>query len=110
MRQSLTAALAAWAVFGIGLLMWPQAQLLTLTGLVALALSALWVAHVAAFAARAREERRVELAGRRRGRFGPGAAVAERELRLLRPMLEKLGLRRGICVQEHGRGRLRKNL
>ena len=38
----------------------------TLIGLSALGLTALWMAHVAAYAARARDERQVELAGRRR--------------------------------------------
>lgn len=62
MRQSLTAALAAWALFGVCLAIWPEAQ--TLTGLAALGLSALWLAHIAVYAARARK-RPVELAGRR---------------------------------------------
>jgi Cys-rich repeat protein len=65
MRQSLVAALAAWAVFGVCLAVWPQTQMQSLTGLAALALSAWWMGHVAAFAARARIEPHVELAGRR---------------------------------------------
>ena len=46
MRQSLTAALAVWLVFGIGLAMWPEAQMQTLIGLMALGLTALWMGHV----------------------------------------------------------------
>ena len=53
MRQSLTAALAAWGIFGIGLLMWPDGLVQTLTGLSAIGLTALWILHVATYAARA---------------------------------------------------------
>jgi hypothetical protein len=52
MRQSLMAALAAWAAFAVA---WPLTGgglAPALAGLAALALSALWLTHVGAFAAR----------------------------------------------------------
>lgn len=58
MRQSLIAALAAWALFGVGLLMGPDALVQGLTGLAAFGLTALWLSHVAAYAARAVAETR----------------------------------------------------
>lgn len=53
MRQALTVSLAAWALFGAAVLTWPGSQLAGLTGIAALALTALWLAHVAAHAGRA---------------------------------------------------------
>lgn len=51
MRQSLAAALAAWGIFALA---WLSADGLApaLAGMAALALSALWLTHVGAFAAR----------------------------------------------------------
>ena len=77
MRQSLAASLAVWGVFAAGLLMWPGGLVQDLIGLSALGLTALWILHVAAYAARAvaeaRSGKRTELGvdhvGRRRA-FG----------------------------------------
>lgn len=53
MRQSLAAALAGWGFFGIALLIWPDGLARDLIGLSALALTILWIMHVAAYVARA---------------------------------------------------------
>jgi hypothetical protein len=53
MRQSLAAALAIWAVYGFGLLVWPEWPAQGLFGLLALGLTALWSLHVAVYAVRA---------------------------------------------------------
>lgn len=66
MRQSLAAALAAWAAFGACALVWPFGLAPGLVGLLALALSALWALHVAAFASRTRNGADIAFAGRRR--------------------------------------------
>ena len=58
MRQSLAAALAMWGIFGIGLLMWPDALVQDLIGLSAIGLTALWILHVATYAVRAVVEAR----------------------------------------------------
>lgn len=53
MRQSLVAALAAWGIFALGLLMWWDHLVQDLIGLSALGLTALWLLHVATYALRA---------------------------------------------------------
>lgn len=52
MRRSLVASLAAWGIFGSGLLMWRGDLAQNLTGLLALGLTTLWLAHVVAYAIR----------------------------------------------------------
>jgi hypothetical protein len=58
MRQSLMAAVAAWAVFIIAWLIGPNGLAQELIGLSALALTGLWLLHVATYAARAMTEAR----------------------------------------------------
>ena len=52
MQQSLALALAAWASFGIGLLMWPAGLAQNLIGIVAFSLTMLWILHVSIYAVR----------------------------------------------------------
>jgi len=52
MRQSLLAALGSWAVFGGLLAIRPDALFLILFGMAALALTGLWLMHIAVFSAR----------------------------------------------------------
>ncbi len=69
MRQSLTGALAAWGLFGIGLAAWPNGVVHMLSGLLALGLTALWMLHVSTYAFRnfvARMDKSVDRVGRRR--------------------------------------------
>jgi len=54
------AALAAWAVFGIALLIWPEGLARNLIGFSASALTTLWLLHLAAFAARSVDKARRE--------------------------------------------------
>lgn len=49
MRQSFTAALAAWGGLGIGQLFWPNNMLLGIVGLLAFGLTILWTLHLAAY-------------------------------------------------------------
>lgn len=53
MRQSLAAALGAWGVFAIAWAAGPSNLAPALTGVAALALTGLWLTHVATYAARA---------------------------------------------------------
>lgn len=53
MRQSFTVALAAWGVFGIGLMILPNSMVQNAIGIMALGLTALWMLHVVAYALRA---------------------------------------------------------
>lgn len=53
MRQASVASLSAWALFGAAVLMWPGSSAASLAGIAALALTALWLAHIAAHASRA---------------------------------------------------------
>jgi hypothetical protein len=63
MRQSLTAALIAWGTLGLALLAGAGGLVAGVLGLAALGLSALWLAHIAAFATR--EQARADTQGRR---------------------------------------------
>lgn len=58
MRQSLAAASGTWGVFAISWAMEPSGLAPALTGLAALALTGLWLAHVATYATRAVTETR----------------------------------------------------
>ena len=53
MRQSLIVAMAAWGVFGIGLITVPTGFVQDLVWLLAIGLTALWILHVAIYASRA---------------------------------------------------------
>jgi hypothetical protein len=81
MRQALAVALALWAVFGAGMVMWPDGRVQTLIGLVAFAFTALWLLHVAAYAARAVAET-LSRDGQLPGPGMTGAAPARTELRV----------------------------
>jgi hypothetical protein len=96
MRQSLAATLAAWAVFGIGLLTGAGGLAQTLIGLAALALTALWLVHVAVYAARARTE--PDLAGRRHA-LGVLARAAGAGVALSVPVLLWPGEAFAFCGQ-----------
>ncbi len=52
MRHSLAAGMGAWAVYGIGLVIWPGSLAHSLSGILAIALTCLWMAHIAAYAAK----------------------------------------------------------
>ena len=53
MRQALTFSLAAWAVFGAGVVLLPGSPLVVLAGVLALVLTTLWLLHLATHAGRA---------------------------------------------------------
>jgi len=53
MRQSLGSAIIAAGIYGAGFLIWPNSMVHTLTGLMAVALTFLWLAHIGAYAIRA---------------------------------------------------------
>lgn len=53
MRQASAATLSAWTLFGAAVLAWPGSTLAGLAAIAALALTALWLTHVAAHAGRA---------------------------------------------------------
>ena len=89
MRQSLLAALTAWAVFGLGLPIWPDGLARDLIGFSAFALTTLWLLHLTAFAARSLDKTR-------RGDAQPpltGSAFAPADL-----SVEHFGRRRALGV------------
>jgi len=53
MRQSLTAALAAWGTFVIGLVIWPNSMGHDFVGVLAVGLTALWALHFGVYSIRA---------------------------------------------------------
>lgn len=53
MRQAFIASLAGWALFGAAVLLLPGSPLVVFAGIAALAVSVLWLLHVAAHAGRA---------------------------------------------------------
>ena len=100
MRQSLAGALAMWAAFGIGMLGWPQGQVQNLVCLAAFGMTALWILHVSAYAARAVADARARDA-RLPASGGTSSAFA-----WMRPGVDHAGRRRalGILLRAAGVG------
>ena len=92
MRRSLAAALAVWGVFGIGLLMWPDGLVQDLIGLSAFGLTALWILHVATYAARAVAE------VRSRDEPPPGRGMTSTALLRTKLSLDHVGRRHALGV------------
>jgi hypothetical protein len=58
MRQSLAAALTMWAIYAIGMMAWPGVSVGYVIGPTAVALTGLWVLHIAVYAVRVAVEAR----------------------------------------------------
>lgn len=100
MRQSLAAALAMWGLFGIGLLVLPASLARDLVGLLALALTALWMLHVVAYAVRTTAQWRS--GGERRPSPGISKTAPARTQRSVDPIDRRDAL--GVLLRAAGVG------